>query len=307
MPEKVLVTGGCGFIGSHIVDQLLKKGYQVTVVDNLVTGQRSNLSAHNIAFFECSILDPGFEEIVLREQPDYIIHQAAQVSVAGSIENVLYDEEVNIRGSINVMEAAKKANTKKIIYASSAAVYGVPQYLPIDTNHPAAPLSPYGVSKYTAERYLSVYASLYDLDYTILRYSNVYGPRQDATGEGGVISIFLDKISRGERLTIYGDGEQTRDFIYVEDVARANIHALHLGSRQLYNVSTGLEISLNQVCAMIKDITGFAFNPNYSAERPGDIINSVLRNETTKRELGWEPKYTLKEGLRETYHFYSFK
>ncbi|TCN26716.1 NAD-dependent epimerase/dehydratase family protein [Mesobacillus foraminis] len=307
MPQKVLVTGGCGFIGSHIADKLVSNGYEVVVVDNLATGRKSNLASPDICFYKCSILDKEFEGIVLKEQPDYIIHQAAQVSVAGSIENVLYDEEVNIRGSINVIEAALKAHTKKIIYASSAAVYGKPEYLPIDTQHPVAPLSPYGISKFSVERYLDVYSSLYDLDYTILRYANVYGPRQDATGEGGVISIFMDQICRGETLTIYGDGEQTRDFIYVGDVARANFRALEMGSRKILNVSTGREISLNQVYEMVREISGGPIEVQYANERPGDIPASVLSNEATQKELGWEPRYTLKEGLRETYHFYALK
>lgn len=250
-------------------------------------------------------MEPGFEEIVIEEQPDYIIHQAAQVSVINSIRNSLYDEELNIRGSIKVIEAAVKASAKKVIYASSAAVYGIPQYLPIDTAHPISPLSPYGVSKFSVEKYLEMSYRLYGLNYTILRYANVFGPRQDALGEGGVISIFMDAIVRGEKLTIFGDGEQTRDFIFVDDVAEANVQSLKLGSREVHNISTGNEVSLNELISIIMDITGVAEKPKYESEREGDIKRSVLCNKKAKKNLLWEPKYTLRDGLHETFHFYS--
>ncbi|MBS4204770.1 NAD-dependent epimerase/dehydratase family protein [Lederbergia citrea] len=305
MAEKVLITGGCGFIGSHIADKLVTNGYEVIIVDNLSSGKKNNISLENVTFFECSILDPQLEEIVIHEQPDYIIHQAAHVSVSNSIINPLYDEEINIRGSINVINSAIKANVKKVIYPSTAAVYGDPLYLPIDTAHPISPLSPYGVSKYAVEKYLEMNANLYGLDYTILRYSNVYGPRQDAMGEGGVISIFMDKMAKSKKLTIFGDGEQTRDFIYVEDVVDANIQALHLGSKKKLHVSSGKELSLNQLLNLMMEIGPLSDKPEYTNERVGDIKKSVLSNETTKIELAWEPKFTFKDGLIETYKFYS--
>ncbi|PAE25861.1 NAD-dependent epimerase/dehydratase family protein [Bacillus sp. 7894-2] len=305
MREKVLITGGCGFIGSHIADKLIAEGYDVAVVDNLATGKKCNIDSANVRFYECSILEPVFEEIVVKEQPEYIIHQAAQVSVFNSIQDSLYDEEVNIRGSLKVIEAAVKAHTKKVIYASSAAVYGVPQYLPIDTKHPISPLSPYGVSKFSVEKYLEMSWSLHGLDYTILRYANVFGPRQDALGEGGVISIFMDSIVKGQQITIFGDGEQTRDFIYVEDVADANVQALKLGSRDVHNISTGSEISLNELTGTIMEITGTSQSPQYENEREGDIKRSVLCNEKSKKDLYWEPKYTLRDGLHETFRYYS--
>ncbi|MBT2678832.1 NAD-dependent epimerase/dehydratase family protein [Bacillus sp. ISL-35] len=305
MVEKVLVTGGCGFIGSHIVEQLALKGFEILVVDNLSTGKKSNISGMDVSLYECSILSPEFHEIVLESQPDYIIHHAAQVSVANSIERPILDEEINIKGSIKVIEAALKAKVKKIVYASSAAVYGEPKYFPIDTEHPVYPLSPYGVSKLTVEKYLEMYHHLHGLDYTVLRYSNVFSPRQDPNGEGGVISIFMEKIKNGEPLTIFGDGEQTRDFVYVRDVAHANLMALKNGSGKTFNVSTCKAISLNELSNTMIQMADDPGKIIFQNERDGDIKKSVLSNQSTISQLGWKPKDSIKDGLNEMYdlHF----
>ncbi|MGG0720091.1 NAD-dependent epimerase/dehydratase family protein [Robertmurraya massiliosenegalensis] len=306
MFKTVLVTGGFGFIGSHIVEKLLAQQYKVIVIDDFSTGKKENIEhiSPDMKIFKCSILDTEFEKIVLKEKPDVIIHQAAQVSVQNSINDMMNDEEINIRGSINVIQAAVKANVKKIIFSSTAAVYGIPEYLPINTSHPISPISPYGVSKYTVEKYLEVAHHLYGMDYTILRYSNVYGPRQDALGEGGVISIFVHGLISGEDIFIYGDGKQTRDFIYVEDVANANVQAINLGSQGVFNVSTNVECTINQVYELLLCIGNKVASPHYEQTRDGDIKNSVLCNEKTKRVLEWEPTFSLENGLKKTYKYY---
>lgn len=302
--SKVLVTGGAGFIGSHIVEVLLEKGYEVAVIDNLSTGKVENLNLTNLDFFHCDILDSSkFLTIMEEIKPDYIIHQAAQVSVAESVNNVLFDQEVNIKGSLNIIEAAKKYNVKKIVFASSAAVYGNPEFLPIDLTHPIHPTSPYGLSKFTVEEYLRISKELFGIDYTVLRYSNVYGPRQDSKGEGGVVAIFSDKISNGEQPTIFGDGNQTRDFIFVGDVARANVAALTSESGT-YHVSSGNYITINQLFDCMMETSSNKCAPIYKKERDGDIRNSVLDYTTTLEKLNWRPLVTLKEGLDRTLEFY---
>ncbi|WP_042381332.1 SDR family NAD(P)-dependent oxidoreductase, partial [Geobacillus kaustophilus] len=244
--EKVFVTGGAGFIGSHIVDKLLEEGYEVAVFDNLSTGKLENLRDKTYTFYEGDITNK--EQLygaVADFQPHYIIHQAAQVSVTKSVENMEEDARINIMGSINVINAAKDYRVKKIVYASSAAVYGEPQYLPIDENHPINPQSPYGISKFAVELYLKVAHELYGIDYTILRYANVYGPRQDAKGEGGVVAIFTEKMANGDAPIIFGDGKQTRDFIYVTDVAEANVLAINRGDNKIINISNNSMTDIN--------------------------------------------------------------
>ncbi|MEK3857183.1 NAD-dependent epimerase/dehydratase family protein [Cytobacillus sp. FSL H8-0458] len=298
--EKVLVTGGCGFIGSHIVDLLIDQGYEVIVVDNLRTGNINNINVNKVKFYEMSILDEKLTEVFEKHQPHYVIHQAAQVSVSESIVDIMQDEEINIRGSLNVIENAVKYNAQKVIFASSAAVYGTPEYLPVDTNHVVEPLAPYGVSKYTVERYLRMFKKLHGLDYTILRYANVYGPRQDAKGEGGVVAIFADKITTQEELTIDGDGEQTRDFVYVTDVAKANVKALKSGDNRILNVSREEKVSVNELYKIMAELSSYSKEPNYGPERKGDIKHSILSNGETIKELNWKPDVELPAGLKHT-------
>nr|WP_269448587.1 NAD-dependent epimerase/dehydratase family protein [Metabacillus kandeliae] len=300
---KVLVTGGCGFIGSHITDKLIEDGHEVMVVDDLTTGNKDNLN-DAAAFTDCSINDSRFEEAVAEFKPEAIIHQAAQVSVPRSIEDPLKDEEINVRGSLSVIQAAQKHGVRKIVFASSAAVYGNPEYLPVDLAHPAKPLAPYGVSKLSVEKYLDMAHKLYGIDYTILRYGNVYGPRQDALGEGGVIAIFAEAFSKGQAPAIYGDGEQTRDFIYVEDVAAANVKALTSGHNQVLNVSSNEKITIKELFFLMNEISGNDFSPEYREERSGDIRESVLCNKETISALKWEPAVSLPKGLESTLDFY---
>lgn len=298
--EKVLVTGGCGFIGSHIVDLLIEQGYEVVVIDNLRTGNVNNIDLNKVTFYEVSILDDELSDIFKKHKPQYIIHQAAQVSVSESVLDMKEDEEINIRGSLNVIENAVKHNAQKIIFASSAAVYGTPNYLPVDIKHDIEPLAPYGVSKYSVERYLRMSEKLHGLKYTILRYANVYGPRQDAKGEGGVVAIFSDKISNKEMLTIDGDGTQTRDFVYVTDVAQANVQALKYGNNRILNVSRQEKVSINELYSIMSELSSYKVEPNFGPERKGDIKHSILSNKETIDVLDWQPQVDLRTGLENT-------
>lgn len=300
---KVLVTGGSGFIGSHIVDQLIKENHQVLVVDDLSTGHKKNLN-QEAEFSQCSITSEKLLSIFNEFKPEAVIHQAAQVSVAKSIEDPIKDEEINIKGSINVIQCAVNSGVRKIVFASSAAVYGNPEYLPVNLDHPVKPLAPYGLSKYTVENYLDMMSNLYGFSYTVLRYGNVYGPRQDANGEGGVIAIFAEALSKEEVPFIYGDGEQTRDFVYVEDVASANIKALSNGDNKIYNVSSNQKVSINELFFLMKEISGQSYDPIYKEERNGDIRESVLENKETLRDLSWSQTVALPEGLKKTLQFY---
>lgn len=301
---KVLVTGGAGFIGSHIVDHLIAAGASVAVVDNLSTGREANLNPQ-ARFYNVDLTDPALREILTRERPEAVVHEAAQASVGVSVARPEADAETNIQGTLNLLEAARLVGVRKVVYASSAAVYGEPAYLPVDEVHPVAPLSPYGVSKYTPELYLAAYRQLYGLDYVALRYANVYGPRQDALGEGGVIAIFAERLSRGEHLEVFGDGAQTRDFIHVEDVARANLKALESGSALICNVSTGEPTSINDLVRLLAAVTGGDPAVSYQPAREGDIRHSRLDNLRARRYLDWTPIRELREGLEETLRFYA--
>lgn len=300
---KVLVTGGCGFIGSHIVDLLVQEQHDVMVVDDLSTGKEQNVNKE-AQYIVGSINSPEFDAAVEQFQPEAIIHQAAQVSVPRSIENPFTDEEINIRGSLHVIESAKKHGVRKIVFASSAAVYGNPEYLPVDVNHETKPMAPYGVSKFAVEKYLQMAQILYGIDFTILRYGNVYGPRQDALGEGGVIAIFAEAFGRGEAPFIFGDGEQTRDFVYVGDVAKANVKALTSGDNRILNVSSADKITVNELFFLMNEISGNSLDPVYKEERSGDIRDSVLSNSDTILALDWNAEVTLPQGLANTLEFY---
>ncbi|MCM3571134.1 NAD-dependent epimerase/dehydratase family protein [Neobacillus mesonae] len=301
--EKVIVTGGAGFIGSHIVEELLQNNYQVTVIDNFSSGRRANLEHLPVKVIHQDITDPRVIDLIVSFHPDYIIHQAAQVSVAESVKDLLFDESVNIRGSLHVLKAAIKCKVKRFVFASSAAVYGNPDTLPITVHHPVHPESPYGLSKSAVENYLQISSKLYHLPYSILRYSNVYGPRQDAKGEGGVVAIFSDLLAENKAPVIFGDGEQTRDFIFVRDVAAANVKALKTKENIIAHVSSGSRISINQLVEMMRTASGASILPIYKQERLGDIRHSILVNDETKLLLDWEPSTELFEGLQETLRF----
>lgn len=297
---KVLVTGGAGFIGSHIVDALVEEEHEVCIIDNLSTGRRENLN-DAARFYNIDIRDKGVLDIFKLERFDVVIHEAAQVSVVRSLNDIDLDTTSNIVGSIRVLECARLTGVKKVIYAASAAMYGNPQYLPIDEKHPRGPISPYGISKYTVHHYLEFYRESYGLDFTELVYANVYGPRQDASGEGGVVAIFVDSLVSGKIPKIYGDGEQTRDFIYVGDVARANLAALTRGSGEVCNVSWGEETSINTLFNTVRAAAGVNVEPEYMAFRPGDIRRSCLCNERIRDVLAWQPIVELEQGIGKTF------
>lgn len=300
---KVLVTGGAGFIGSHTVDKLIAKGAKVVIVDNLSTGKEENLNPA-AEFVRLDVISEQLSQVFARFNPKYVIHLAGQVSVARSTENPILDSMTNIVGAVNVLENCRRFGVKKIVYSSSAAVYGNPDEIVVSETTPTVPASFYGVSKLTPEFYFKVFYNLYGLRYTVLRYANIYGPRQDALGEGGVISIFATRILAGQAPAIFGDGEQTRDFVYVGDIADANIKALTGGDLMTLNVGTGNRTSVNQLFATMKEITGAGFSPQYSEARPGDVRHSCMDNRKIIENLDWRPQVSLQEGLANTLEFY---
>lgn len=303
---KVLITGGAGFLSSHIVDMLIKNNYEVCIIDNLTHGSKNNLNK-NTKFYEVDIRDSKVKDIFMSEKPDYVIHNAAQISVPVSIDDPMNDASINILGTLNILEAAKDCGVKKIIYPASAAIFGEPEYLPIDEAHPLEMLSPYGVSKHTVEHYLKIYKQLYNIDYVALRCSNIYGPRQDSSGEGGVIAIFCEKLLNDEKPYIYGDGEQIRDFVYVKDVAEAYIKALELNISGIYNVATNTKVTVNELFKIINTELNKNIECIYAPERKGDIRSSYMAYDKIKKVMGWEPKTTINEGIRETLEYYRTK
>ena len=300
---KVLVTGGCGFIGSHIVDLLVDAGHEVAVCDNLSTGNIANLNPA-AKFYEVDIKSAEFRRAVEEFAPEVIYHEAAQIDIQKSIRESAFDAETNVVGTVKVLEAVRDFGVKKIIYASSAAVYGNPEYLPVDENHPKAPMSFYGISKFTPEFYIKTFSDIYGFKFTILRYANVFGIRQDPKGEGGVVSIFTDKLLREETPIIFGDGEQTRDFIYVGDIAGANLAALTKGDNEIINVSNCKKTTVNE---LVDIMSGGKVKAEYREARAGDILHSYLDNTKLRTILGYEPKYTLAEGVKLTMEYYREK
>ncbi len=301
---KILVTGGAGFIGSHVVDAYVAEGHDVIVVDNLSSGKRENV--HPAArLVEMDIGEPNLLDLFLAERPDVVNHHAANPSVVTSLRQPLFDATQNILGTLNLLEAARRAGVAKFIYSSSGgAMYGHPRYLPVDETHPVNPVSPYGLSKYTGERYVSLYGTAYGLRWTSLRYANVYGPRQDLCGEAGVVAIFCQNLVDGVAPEIHGDGEQTRDFVYVDDCARANVLALEGGDGQAYNVGTGVNTSIRMLLCTLMEVTGRIVEPRHGPPRPGDVRHSRLDCTKIKQELGWQAEIDLAEGLERTWSYF---
>lgn len=301
---KILVTGGAGFIGSHVVDGLIDEGHSVVVVDDLSTGKKEYLNRRAV-FYHLDIRSPDLREVFATERPELVNHHAAQVDVRRSVADPTFDAAVNIVGSVNVLECARRHGVEKFIYASTGgAVYGEPVYLPCDENHPLNPICPYGMSKLVAERYLHLYRQNHGLEYTVLRYANVYGPRQDPFGEAGVVAIFAQQLSHGEQVIINGNGEQERDFVYVDDVVRANIMTINQSGAQTYNLGTGVGTSINQLFSLMKDMAGYERDPAYGPARPGETFKIYLDSGKAHRQLGWQPLVALEEGLMKTIDFY---
>ncbi len=294
---KILVTGGAGFIGSHVTQAYIDAGHDVVVVDDLSTGRRSNVPSQ-ARFVELDICDrERLDAVFAREKPDVVNHHAAQVAIPVSLERPWQDAHVNIMGMLALLECSARHGVSRFIYASTAAVYGQPMTLPVDEDHPIRPLNPYGVGKYAAELYLRCLGDLRGMDWVILRYANVYGPRQDPSGEAGVIAIFIDRMKRGEAPVVFGDGQQTRDFVYVEDVAQANLAAL--GARKLVvNVATGRETAIADVAKLLAEFLGFEGAPRFAPPRAGEVRRSCLSPDRAGEVLGWRPRTPLEEGLR---------
>lgn len=293
--KNILITGGAGFIGSHVSDLLVEKGYSVFVVDNLSSGCDYNLNKH-ARFYNLDINSPKLEDVFKENKIDYVFHFAAQASVSFSTKKPAEDAAENILGSISVLKFSKKYGVKKFITASTAAVYGVPEYLPVDENHITKCLSFYGLSKLTMEKYIE----LFGIDYVIFRLANVYGPRQSADGEAGVVAIFADKMKNNEEIIIHGDGEQTRDFVYVSDVAQACLSVIQSDIKnETINVSTNKAISINKLFEFMRGKYNYSKRPGYGEERFGDIKHSVLDNRKCKKLLGFVPETPIEDGLKD--------
>ncbi len=299
---KVLVTGGAGFIGSHLVDRLIKENHKVVVVDNLSTGKKENLNP-KARFYQIDIQDTEISQIFQKEKPEVVFHFAAQIDVRKSVEDPMSDAKINILGSLNLLDNCKKYKVKKFIFSSSVGVYGEPKTLPVKENHPLNPIAPYPITKLAIEKYLN-YFQTQGLDFVSLRYSNIYGPRQSSGGEGGVVAIFIDKILKGERPIIFGNGKQTRDFLYVDDAVKAAILALNAPSSSIYNVGTNKEIAINDLLELLSKILKVKVKPIFQSLRQGEIIKSRTDYSKAKKELNWQPKYNLEEGLEETVRFF---
>ncbi|MDP2936822.1 MAG: NAD-dependent epimerase/dehydratase family protein [Dehalococcoidia bacterium] len=304
---KVLVTGGAGFIGSHVVDGLIKGGHKVVVVDNLSTGFLDNIHP-DASFYQIDIRDPGLAGVFEKEKPDIVNHHAAQISVRVSLQDPPQDAQINVLGSLNVIECCKNYGVKKVIYISTGgAVYGEPKYLPCDENHPIDPLCPYGVTKHTVEHYLFLYNRLFGLKYTVLRYPNVYGPRQDPYGEAGVVAIFTRQMLKDQQAVINGTGDQERDFVYVADVVRANILAMKNGACGIFNVGWGRGASVNQIFQTLASITGYTRKPVHQEAIPGEVFKICLDATKARKELGWIPQTDLEDGMRYTVEYFKAK
>tara|TARA_A100001037_G_scaffold82576_1_gene74581 strand:+ start:7876 stop:8805 length:930 start_codon:yes stop_codon:yes gene_type:complete len=301
--NTALVTGGAGFIGSHLVDQLLDSGFRVVVVDNLSSGQLRNINS-NCVFMHGDITGDSLDSVFEKEKPGLVFHLAAQSSVAISSEKPILDASTNILGTLRVAQNCAKHGVKKLIYSSTGgAIYGEPPELPVDEATSPRPISNYGVSKYQGEQFIELYHKLHNLNYCILRYANVYGPRQDGNGEAGVIPIFASLMQNGKQPTIFGTGEQKRDFVSVHDVVRANMLAITKGGNSVYNIGSSTMYSVNRIYQLIQEHLEFEQEALSGAPRPGDVFEISLDYSKAKRELKWEPEIDFENGLQETLQY----
>jgi len=303
---KICITGGAGFIGSHVVDRYIAAGHEVIVVDNLITGKMENLNPR-AKFYRLDIRNREVEEIFSRERPDVVNHHAAQIDVRKSVEDPLFDAEMNVLGTLRLLEGAVKQKVRRFIFASSGgAIYGdqSPGAQPASEEDPLRPLSPYGVAKATGELYLHYYWMVHGLDYVALRYGNVYGPRQDPFGEAGVVAIFTEKLLSGGQPRINGDGLQTRDYVYVEDVAEANVLALNRNGLGSFNIGTGAEKNVNELFWNLVRITGKSVEEIHGPAKPGEQRRSVLNCSKARIHLGWAARVSWEEGLHKTVEYF---
>jgi UDP-glucose 4-epimerase len=301
---KVLVTGGAGFIGSHVVDRLTEEGHQVVVVDDLSSGRRKNIN-RAASLYKVDIQSGRLERVFRNERPNIVMHLAAQVSVRTSVENPVFDAQVNVLGTMNVLHQAVRHGVRKVIFSSSGgAIYGEQDVFPAPESHATKPLSPYGISKLCAEHYLSYFQRISGIQVVSLRYANVYGPRQDPEGEAGVVAIFMRKMLNNEQPIINGNGRQTRDFIFVDDVAEANLVAMRQDSQGVYNVGTGVETSVNELFQILVGITGSPCKEVHGPAKSGEQMRSVVDSSKLRQELGWEPETDLAKGLEKTVAYF---
>lgn len=306
-PQHVLVTGGAGFIGSHVADRYLAEGCEVTVVDDLSSGRRERVPS-GADFVQMGLDDPGLEEVFEKARFDIVNHHAAQIDVRISVEDPVRDARTNVTGLLNVLECVRRHGPMRVVYVSSGGVvYGEPEQIPTPERHPKLPLSPYGVGKLAGEHYLAYYAVVHGLEYAALRYSNVYGPRQDPHGEAGVVAIFGLRILSGEPITIFGDGEQQRDYVYVGDVAQANWRASTIPlpeagdlDARAWNIGTGRGTSVNELADLLMGVSGRTVERRPAAEREGELRRSVLDCARAAAELGWRAETPLEAGLART-------
>ncbi|MFN3871654.1 MAG: NAD-dependent epimerase/dehydratase family protein [Ignavibacterium sp.] len=302
---KILVTGGAGFIASHITDAFVNEGHQVVVLDDLSSGFKKNINP-KAEFVKGNICDKELvEKLFSEEHFDIINHHAAQMDVRRSVKDPEFDANTNIIGTINLLQNAIKYKVKKFMFASTGgAVYGEQSYFPADENHLTQPRSPYGISKLAVEKYLYFYNAEYGLNYTILRYANIYGPRQNPFGEAGVVAIFSTKLLKGEQPIINGSGEQTRDYVFVGDVVKANLLTLNDTANDIYNVGTGIETNVNQLYHKLNNIIGANKEEKHGPAAPGEQMRSVITSEKLFKKFGWKPSTTLDEGLKQTVDFF---
>ena len=302
---KILVTGGAGFIGSHVVDTFIANGHEVVVVDDLSTGRRSNLNPA-ATFYQIDIRSDDLSEVFEKEKPQVVDHHAAQMDVRRSVVDPLFDADVNVLGSIKLIELSREHGVERFIYISTGgAVYGEPEYLPCDEAHPINPICPYGASKHTVEHYLYMYHELYGLDYVVLRYPNVYGPRQDPHGEAGVVAIFTGLMLKGDQVVINGDGDQERDFVFVGDCATANLLALTTqNSNTIFNLGEGKSTTVNDVYRELKDITDYHLSAVHGPAKVGETRRIYLEAKKAAQELDWQPSVGLGEGLTATVEYF---
>ncbi|TMD88703.1 MAG: NAD-dependent epimerase/dehydratase family protein [Chloroflexi bacterium] len=303
---KILVTGGAGFIGSHVADAYIAAGHEVAILDDFSTGSEANVNS------EAKVLrldvrnKEGVAAAVAAFRPEVVNHHAAQSEVPKSVADPGFDAMVNVVGGLNVLKASVEAGARKVIFSSTGgALYGEPDVIPADEDHPVRPLSPYGTSKVCFEAYLGTFHRTYGLEYTVLRYANIYGPRQDFHAEEGrVIAIFASRMIAGQPLTIDGDGEQARDMLHVADVAVANIHALYRGGGGTYHISTGIPVTINELFRKLAILTDYRLEPNFGPRRRGDVFRIALDNARAHNDLDWDPKIELEEGLTQTVEYF---
>jgi UDP-glucose 4-epimerase len=304
---NILVTGGAGFIGSNVADAFIAEGHTVVVVDDFSSGKDENVNP-KAKVYRMDIRDAGVETIFRDEKIDVMCHHAAQMDVRKSVADPRFDASVNVLGFLNLMEAGRKHGLKKVTFASTGgAIYGEQDYFPADERHPLRPLSPYGITKLVTEKYLFFYKETYGIEHVILRYANIYGPRQSPHGEAGVVAIFTSKMLKGEQPVINGDGKQTRDYVFVGDVVKANLLALNYQGSNIYNIGTGIETDVNQLFGHLRKHTGSTCNEEHVPAKAGEQMRSVISSKKIHEGLGWTPSMTIEEGLKMTVEYFKNK